>query len=193
MSESVARQLAPSGVLRTCVTMSNFLLVTDTDQHGAPDGVSPAMARALASELGLETQIIPFDGPGELADAVAADGWDIGNIAAEPERAKTISFSPAYCEIQATYLLPPGSPLQDLAAIDAKGVRIAVKGRSAYDLYLTDHLQHAELVRFESIDASFAGFVEQQLEVLAGLRPALIKQQPELPGSTLLDTSFTAV
>ena len=58
---------------------------------------------------------------------------------------------------------------------------------------MTDNVRAAELVRVESIDASFDTFVEKRLEVLAGLRPALQKQQQKLAGSRILDGSFTAI
>lgn len=189
----VGQQLAPTGVLRVAINLSNFLLVTGEDADGAPDGVSPDMGRALAAELGVQAHMVPFKGPGELADAIANDEWDIGNIAAEPERAKTIQFSPAYCEIQATYMVPENSAIQSMKEVDSAGNRIAVKGRSAYDLWLTENLQAAELVRVDSIDASFEAFVDQRLEVLAGLRPALQTQQQKLAGARILDGSFTAI
>ena len=191
--EKVKQQLAPQGVLRVGINMANFLLVTGELADGSADGVSPDIARALASELGVEARMVPFKGPGELADALASDAWDIGNIANEAERAKTIRFSQAYCEIQATYMVPPNSPITTLEEVDREGVRIAVKDRAAYDLWLRENLQHAQLVRAESIDGSFDLFVEQKLDVLAGLRPALTKQQESLAGSVILDGSFTAI
>ncbi len=193
--KELARRLAPGGLLRAGINMSNFLLVTGKTAGGEPTGVSPDMARALAAELGLDARMLPYEGPGQLADAIADKAWDIGNIAAEPERAKTIHFSSAYCEIQATYLIHNESlgTISGIEAVDQPGVRIAVKERSAYDLFLTDNLQHAELLRAPSIDASFDLFVAEKLEVLAGLRPALQAQQEKLPGSVLLDESFTAI
>jgi len=191
--QKLTKKLAPTGVLRAGVNMANFLLITGTTESGEPDGVSPDLARAIAADLGIEAVMVPFKGPGEVADAVAQDKWDIGNIAAEPERAKTMTFAQAYCEIQATYLLPPGSSLKSAAEVDAPGVRIAVKDRAAYDLWLTDNLKNAELHRAESIDGSYELFAAEKLEALAGLRPALIKQQALMPGSTILDESFTAV
>ncbi|MFK7853814.1 MAG: transporter substrate-binding domain-containing protein [Granulosicoccus sp.] len=190
---TLVEQLAPHGRLRAGINMSNFLLVSTTAENGEPDGVSPAMARAIAQELGVELTLVPFKGPGDVADAALTDGWDIANIAAEAERARTISFSPAYCEIQATYLLPPESPISTLEQVDAAGNRIAVKERSAYDLWLTNNLKHASLIRAESLDASFDIFRDEGLEVLAGLRPKLMEQQLLMPGSTLFDQSFTAV
>jgi len=48
MSQSVVAELAPHGVLRAAINMSNFLLVTGRSPSGDPDGVSPDMAKAIA-------------------------------------------------------------------------------------------------------------------------------------------------
>ena len=191
-SELIA-SLAPHGVLRAGINMSNFLLVNQTDANGQPDGVSPAMARALAAELDLELKLIPYEGPGDVADAASRDEWDIANIALEAERAVVIDFSPAYCEIQATYLTPPGSSIAGMQQVDTEGNRIAVKARSAYDLWLTRNIRQATLVRAATLNESFERFRDEGLEVLAGLRPKLLEQQALMPGSVLFEESFMAV
>ena len=193
MLEQARAELAPTGVLRAGINMSNFLLVTGSTPEGDPDGVSPDMARAVAERLGVPLKLVPFKTPGELADAAVEDVWDIGNIGAEPERAKTIAFTPAYVEIEATYLIPAESPIQSIDEVDRDGVRIAVSARSAYELWLSDNIRHAELVLAQGIDASINTFVEQKLEALAGLRPRLVDDVKKLPGARILDGKFTAV
>ncbi len=193
MLEQARSELAPSGVLRAGINMSNFLLVTGETPEGDPDGVSPDMARAVADRLGVAVELVPFKTPGELADAAVEDAWDIGNIGAEPERAKTIAFTAAYVEIEATYLVPAGSPIQNLGEVDRDGVRIAVSARSAYELWLSDNIKHAELVMARGIDSSFDTFVEEELDALAGLRPRLVDDVKKLPGARILDGKFTAV
>jgi polar amino acid transport system substrate-binding protein len=89
--------------------------------------------------------------------------------------------------------VPPGSALQAIADVDRPGVRIAISGKSAYDLYLTRNLKHAELVRETGMDNVFKRFVEDKLDALAGLKPRLITDQQNLPGSRILDGRFTAV
>lgn len=191
--DAVRQQLAPDGTLRVALNMSNFLLVSTTDDAGKPEGVSPSMAKAIAEDLGVALQLIPYEGPGLVADAAERDEWDIATIAAEPARAKLIRFSPAYCEIQASYLLPAESHISRIEQIDRPRVRIAVKERAAYDLWLTDNLQHASLHRASSHDATFELFVRDKLDALAGLRPKLLEQQSLLPGSVLIEESFTSV
>jgi len=193
MNADIVSQLAPHGVLRAGINMSNFLLVTSRSASGHPDGVSPSLARAIADRLGVPVRYVPFPKPGELADEAGKDVWDIGLIGAEPTRAEKIAFTAAYAEIEATYLVPPGSPLKTIADVDKPGVRIAVTARSAYDLWLERNIRHATLVRSNSLDAAFDQFVADKLEALAGLRPRLLTDVGKLPGATILEGQFTAV
>ncbi|MDX2316387.1 MAG: ABC transporter substrate-binding protein [Gammaproteobacteria bacterium] len=193
MLEKVRAELAPTGVLRAGINMGNFLLVTGETPEGDPDGVSPDIAREVAGRLGVPVTFVPFKTPGELADAAVEDLWDIGNIGAEPERAKVIAFSAAYVEIEATYMVPPQSPIQSIDEVDREGVRIAVSARSAYELWLSDNIKHAQLVMAQGLAGSFDTFVEQKLEALAGLRPRLVDDVKNLQGARILDGKFTAV
>ena len=66
MSPEIKAQLAPHGMLRAAINMSNFLLVTGRSANGDPEGVSPSMARAIAERLGVPVKYVPFAKPGEL-------------------------------------------------------------------------------------------------------------------------------
>jgi polar amino acid transport system substrate-binding protein len=193
VSPEVVAELAPTGALRAGINLSNFLLVSGKSPAGEPEGVAPDLARAIAERLGVGVAYVRYARPGELADAAGQGVWDIGLIAAEPARAKTIAVSPAYAEIEATYLVPAGSPIRSIEDVDRAGVRIGIAARSAYDLWLSRHLRHAELVRAGSLDASFERFVADQLDALAGLRPRLLQDLEKLPGARVLDGRFTAV
>jgi polar amino acid transport system substrate-binding protein len=191
--ENVVAELAPTGVLRAGINMSNFLLVSGSSPSGEPQGVAPDMARAIADRLGVPVAYKPFPRPGELADAAEDDIWDIGLIGAEPARAKKIAFTAAYAEIASTYLVPAGSPLKAIEEVDRPGIRIAVTDRTAYELWLNRNIKHAELVKSESLDAAFEQFVAEKLDALAGLRPRLLKDVEKLAGAKILDGQFSAV
>ena len=193
MSDIILKQLAPKGYLRAAINLSNFLLVTGKDNNGDPEGVSPDLAKALANELNIEVKLIPFQRPGELADAVSDDIWDIGNIANEAERAKSITFSSPYTLIESTFLVRDSSYINSLNDVDREGVRIAVAERSAYDLWLTENIKNAELIRAKSIDLSFSIFQENEYEVLAGLKPKLIDDLKNTENCKILQGAFTFI
>src|SRR2546428_3293718 len=174
MPREVVSELDPTGVLRAAINRGNFLLVTGRSPSGDPEGVAPDMAREIASRLGVPVAYVPYARPGELADAAGSGVWDIGLIGAEPQRAEKIAFTPAYVEIEATYLVPAGSPLKTVAEVDRAGVRIAVTARSAYDLWLERNIKNAQLVRSEGGAATFKQFVDTKLDAVAGFRPRIV-------------------
>jgi polar amino acid transport system substrate-binding protein len=192
-SSQVIAELAPTGVLRAAINMGNFLLVTGRTPSDDPTGVSPDMAAAIAARLGVPVKFIPYERPGQLADDAENDKWDIGNIGAEPQRAAVINFTAAYCEIEATYLVPAGSPIHSVAEVDRPGRRCAVTARSAYGLWLENNYKQGELLQFDTAEAAIRAFTEQKLDAYAGLRPGLIDVAAKLPGSRILDGQFTAV
>ena len=189
----IISDLAPTGVLRAGINLSNFLLVTKVNSTGDPEGAAPDLAGEVAMRLGVSVKYVTFKSPGELADAIAKDVWDIGLIGAEPQRAETIAFTSAYAEIDATYLVPSDSRLNAIADVDSEGVRIAVTARSAYGLWLDRNIKHAELIRSDTLDSAYEEFVNAKLSALAGLRPRLLSDLGKLPGSRILDGRFMSV
>src|SRR5258708_5849355 len=186
-------ELAPTGVLRAAINMGNFLLVTGKAPNGDPTGVSPDMALAIGARLGVPVKFIPYARPGEIADDAEKGLWDIGNIGAEPQRAAVVSFTAAYAEIEATYLVPAGSPIKSIAEVDQPGKKCAVTARSAYGLWLENNYKKGELVQFDTAAAALKAVDGGGFDAYAGLRPGLIDVAKARPGSRILDGQFTAV
>ncbi len=186
-------ELTPQGKLRVALNLSNFLLVSEYAANAAARGIVPDLANELGRRLGVAVEFIGYESPGKVADAAKTGAWDVAFLGAEPARASEIDFTDAYLEIEATYLVPPGSPIQSLSDVDRDGVRVSVSGRSAYDLYLTRTLKHAQLLRVEGIEASWQQFLTQKLDALAGLRPRLVADAGNLAGSRVLEGRFTAI
>ena len=132
--------------------MGNFLLVTGKTASGDPQGVAPDMAAEIAKRLGVPVAYVKYERPSQLADAAGTNVWDIGLIGAEPQRAEKITFTPAYCEIEATYLVPPGSPISSIADVDRPGVRITVRRGAAYCLWLERNIKQATLLLSDTAD-----------------------------------------
>ena len=190
---TVRSDLGPTGTLRVGINQGNFLVVTKDPVSGELRGIAVDLAQELGRRAGLPVEFITYASAGKMAEAAKTGAWDVAFLGAEPERRNEIAFTPAYLEIEATYLVPAGSPIRAVAEVDRDGVRIAVAAKSAYDLFLSRTLQRARLVRAEGIDASFKLFVADKLEALAGLKPRLVTDAQVLPGSRILDGRFTVI
>ena len=193
MIDDIIKKIAPTGVLRIGVNMSNFLLVNSKDKLGVIDGVSPGIGKKLAKELNISFEIVQFANPGLLADAVDNNEWDIGNIASEKERGKTIDFSDPYVNIDANFLFREEDNFKNNNDIDQPGIKIAVFERSAYDLWLTENFKKAELIRVNSIEESHNLFKENKVNILAGLKPKLIDEMKKNNNYEMIQSPFTYI
>ena len=193
MIDDIIKKIAPTGVLRVGVNMSNFLLVNSKDKLGVIDGVSPGIGKKLAKELNISFEIVQFANPGLLADAVDNNEWDIGNIASEKERGKTIDFSDPYVNIDANFLFREEDNFKNNNDIDQSGIKIAVFERSAYDLWLTENFKKAELIRVNSIEESHNLFKENKVDILAGLKPKLIDEMKKNNNYEMIQSPFTYI
>ncbi|NMX76186.1 transporter substrate-binding domain-containing protein [Pseudomonas sp. WS 5532] len=186
----VLQQLAPDGVLRAAINLGNPVLA-QRGADGEPQGVSVALARALAEELGASLELITFDAAGKVFAALAEDVWRVAFLAIEPVREQQIAFSAPYVAIKGTYLVAADSALTQVAQLDAPGKRIAVGQGAAYDLYLSRTVQHAELVRAPTSAAAVDWFIEQGLDAAAGVRDFL--QARVSAHWRLLDDNFMTI
>jgi len=191
---SAARaDLAPHGKLRVVINFGNNLLTARDPVTRAPSGIALDLAAELGRRLGVPVEIVSYESAGALADSATTGAWEVGFLGAEPQRANQISFTAAYLEIEASYLVPPGSPLRAVADVDREGVRIVTTAKSAYDLYLQRSLKHARLFHAANADDVFKLFVAEKMDALAGLKPRLVTDHDNLPGSRILEGRFTAV
>jgi polar amino acid transport system substrate-binding protein len=191
-SAAALAELAPTGKLRAGINFQNPLL-TKLGPNGEQSGVAVDLVIELAKRLGVPIEIIPYHSAGELAESVTSGKWDVSVLAEEPARAKDIAFAGATTEIEATYMVPPGSPLQKIEDVDRPGVRIALGAKSGYDLYLTRTLKHAQRVPIPGLPQAFKHFVTEKLEALAGLKTELVKCVADYPGARILDGRFMVV
>ena len=190
---SARAELAPTGTLRAGINYGNVILAQKDPVTGESRGVAIDLARELGGRLGVPVALVAYQSIGTIVDGAKAGEWDIAFLGSDPARATEITFTPAYVELEATYLVPAGSPLRSAADVDREGVRVAAPARANYELFLSRSLTRARLVRAQDANAAFDLLASGQVEALAGLTQALIGLNAKLPGSRILDGRFMAV
>jgi len=193
IAPAVRADFASTGKLRAGINYGNFILATKDPASGESRGVAVDLMQELGRRLGVPVEIIAYDSVGAMVDAAKTGAWDIAFLGSEPAREAVISFTAAYLEIEATYLVPTGSPLRAAADVDREGVRVAAPTRANYELFLTRSLQRAKLVSAPNAGAAFDLLVKGQVDALAGLKQGLMGLAAKLPGSRMLDGRFMAV
>ncbi len=190
---AVRADLAPTGKLRAGVNYGNSILATKDRATGKSFGVVIDLLHEIAKRLGVPLEIVAYDSVAVMGDAAPTNVWDIAFLGSDPQREKLMSFTQAYLEIDATYLVPGTSPFRAATEVDRKGVRIAAPSRANYELFLSRNLKHAQLVSTQGGDAAFDLLVSGEVDALAGLTQGLLDLVEKLPGSRVLDERFMGV
>ena len=193
MNTALQQAFAPTGKLRASINLGNPILANRNPQTGEPFGVSIDLARTLAQRLGLDIELVVFDAAGKSVEAVRGEQADVGFFAIDPLRGEGISFTAPYVLIEGSYLVADASALQSNDEVDRPGHRVTVGKGSAYDLFLTRELKQAEIVRAPTSPTVVDVFLEQQLDVAAGVKQQLEADLIRYPGHRLLPGRFMVI
>lgn len=193
-SPDIVREFASSGRLRAALNMGNPVLARSRTSTEKPAGVTIDLARAFAALLGVDVEFLQFDTPGKSGGALAAGEADIGFLAVDPKRAEGIHFTAPYIQIDGCYLVRDASPLRSAHEVDRAGTRVVVGDGSAYELFLSRHLQHATLVKVKTSEGVVDTFVQDaELDVAAGVRQQLESDVRRVSGVRLLPEAFMTI
>jgi polar amino acid transport system substrate-binding protein len=190
--ETVA-QLAPNGALLAAINYGNPALAKKDAESGELRGLSVDLAKELASHLGVPIRLVEYSNARSVVDDARKNAWDIAFTGIDPERAKEMDYSSPYLLIEGVYLVRDASPIRSIANVDLAGHRIAVSRSSAYDLFLTREIQHAELIRGDDPTRIADMLIEQSLDVVAGVRARSEMDARRLGGLRLLEGNFMEI
>ena len=193
IDRSVITAFTPTGKLRASINLGNPILANNDPETGEPFGVSVDLARAFATRLDVELELVVFDTAGKSVQAVSEERADFGFFAVDPLRGETIAFTVPYVLIEGFYLVRDNSPVRTNQDVDQPHIRVAVGKGSAYDLFLTRELKAAQIVRAPTSPAVVQTFLEQGLEVAAGVKQQLEADARKNHGLRLLDERFMVI
>ena len=189
----IVQSFAPTGKLRASINLGNPILANRDPITLEPVGASIDLAIALAQRLGVDVEFVVFDTAAKSVEAVTQEKADIGFFAIDPLRGEGISFTAAYVLIEGSYMVRADSDIQSNDEVDSAGHRVTVGKGSAYDLFLTRELKQAEIVRAPSSPTVIEVFVEQGLEVAAGVKQQLDADVKRFPNLRLLPGRFMVI
>jgi polar amino acid transport system substrate-binding protein len=182
--------IVQTGKLRVGVGVVAPHWAVKNQKTGELRGVAVDLARALASRLGIDLVTVEYPSPPSVLEGLKVGAWDVGFLAIDPSRAAVVDFSPPYFQIDATYLVPDGSSVHNVADADQPGIRVAVTRKSVEEIILRRSLKRAELRDVDTIAAGFDLLRAGNADLLAAPRPALLQFSSRLPGSRVLEDRF---
>ncbi|WP_408992776.1 transporter substrate-binding domain-containing protein [Streptomyces sp. 1268] len=184
---------APDGALRASINLGNPILAHRDPASGEPAGVSVDLAREFGRRLGVPVELVAFERAALSVDAVRAERADIGFFAVDPARGEGLRFTAPYVLIEGSYLVPERATIAENEQVDREGTRISVGAGSAYDLFLTREIRHAEVVRLEGAPRALAALRAGEVEVAAGIRQLLEAEAAREEGVRVLPGRFMVI
>ncbi|SKD04497.1 polar amino acid transport system substrate-binding protein [Burkholderia sp. CF099] len=190
---SIVAAFAPTGKLRASINLGNPILANPDPHTNKPFGISVDLATELAKRLQLELELVVFDTARKSVEAVTDESADIGFFAVDPARGAGVAFTAPYVLIEGFYLVRDDSPIKSNSEVDVASNRISVGQGTAYDLYLTREIKAATLIRAASSQVVVQSFLDQDLEVAAGVKQVLEVEVRRIAGLRLLGERFMVI
>ncbi|MBN3803238.1 ABC transporter substrate-binding protein [Paraburkholderia sp. Ac-20336] len=193
IDQTVVSSFTPTGKVRASINLGNPILANQDPVSGEPVGVSVDLARAFATRLNVELELVVFDAAGKSVQAVSDEQADFGFFAIDPLRGEKIAFTAPYVLIEGYYLVRDDSPIRSNEEVDRAHNRVVVGKGSAYDLFLTRALKDARIVRAPTSPTVVQTFLEEQAEVAAGVKQQLEADARQVGGLRLLGERFMVI
>ncbi len=190
---AIVKSFAPAGALRASINLGNPVLANTDAKTGEAIGVSVDLSRELARRLGVPLQLVVVKSAGNSVENIEQGKADIGFFAIDPKRAREISFTRPYVLIEGFYAVRRDSPITGNDQVDRAGTTVAVGLGSAYDLFLSRELKQASIVRVPTSPAVVQAFIDQKLDVAAGVKQQLEHDAQKAGGLRILGERFMVI
>lgn len=178
-----------AGRIRAAFAIAPIIATADP-ATGELHGVAVDLAYEIASRIGGQVHPVVYPRPGAVMAGLHSNAWDIAFLGIDPTRSAEADFTPAYMEVDLTYLVPGSSDIHEIPDADKPGARIAVPRNDLVDILLRRLLKQAQLVQADTVAGAFDLLCSGQADVCAEPRPNLVKDQTRLRGSRVLAGRF---
>ncbi|MGB2819328.1 MAG: transporter substrate-binding domain-containing protein [Burkholderiaceae bacterium] len=188
--DPVIRTLAPTGSLQIAVYQGSPTSLVRGSADGEARGVAVDLGRAMATSLGVASELVEFQNNADALLAVKEGRADFAFTNATPARARDMDFSPPVLAAEQGYLVPRDSPLASAASVDKQGVRVGVVRGSSSERELARLLKFATIVPVPSLKDASKLLADGGLDAFATNKAILFELSDGIPGSRVLPGNY---
>ena len=187
---AIVSALAPTGSLRIAVYSGSPTSMVRDAATGETKGVAVDLGRSMAEKLGVASSLVEARSNAEVLAAMKEARADFAFMNATPARASDVDFSPGVLVVEQGYLVPGGSALDSVDAVDRAGIRVGVTRGSTSERELPRILKAASLVPVPSLKDAAQMLREGTLDALATNKAILHEVSDGVPGSRILAGAY---
>jgi len=112
--------------------------------------------------------------------------WDLAFFGPTPERDNVLNFTEPLLVIEHGYLVPAGSPISTIDAVDRPGVRIGAPQGGSVNAFLSRALKNATVVASPSVPDGVEMLKSGKVDAFAANKANLYGLSDKMPGSRVL-------
>jgi polar amino acid transport system substrate-binding protein len=150
-------------------------------------GVGFDLGKDLARRIGVPFEPVVYPSPGAILGGLKSGEWDLTLFGPNPERERVLIFTPAFLVIEHGYLVPAGSPISTIDAVDRAGTRIGAPQGGSVNASLARTVKNALVIASPSVPAGENMLKSGKADVFAANKANLFELSDKMPGSRVLD------
>lgn len=184
--------LAPTGKLRVGVYLGSPTSLVIDAKTGEKNGVTYALGRELARQLGVPFEPKEFKRVAEIIEALRSGEIDFTVTNATASRAKLVDFTEPLVDLELGYLVYGNSPITSVAEVDRPGMQIGVSQGSTSQGVLSARFKQAKVVPAPTLKVASEWLAQGKIQAFATNKGILFQMSDDLPGSRVLDGRWGA-
>jgi polar amino acid transport system substrate-binding protein len=183
----VRQALAPTGKLRVALYLGAPASIVRGATLDESKGVGFDLGKDLARRVGVPFEPVVYPSPGAIMDGLKANQWDVSFFGPTPERDRVLDFTEPLLVIEHGFLVPAGSPITTIAAVDRPGTRIGAPQGGSVNAFLARTIKNATVVASPSVPAGEEMLKSGKADVFAANKANLFGLADKMPGARVLD------
>ena len=120
-------------------------------------------------------------------EGLKAGAWDLTFFGPNPEREGVLNFTAPFLVIEHGYLVPAGSPIATIDAVDRPGTRIGAPQGGSVNGFLASTIKNATVIASPSVPAGEEMLKSGKVNAFAANKANLYGLSDKMPGSRVLD------
>jgi len=186
-SQDVQKALAPTGKLRVALYVGAPASIVRGATPEDSKGVGFDLGKELARRIGVPFEPVVYPSPGAIMVGLNSGEWDLTFFGPTPERERVLDFTAPFLVIEHGFLVPAGSPISTIDAVDRPGTRIGAPQGGSVNTFLSRSIKNATVIASPSVPAGEELLKSGKVDVFAANKANLFELSDKLPGSRVLD------
>jgi len=179
--------LAPTGKLRVALYTGAPASVIPGAAPSESKGVGFDLGKELARRIGVPFEPVVYPSPGAIMDGLKSAEWDVSFFGPTPAREAVLDFTAPLLVIEHGYLVPAGSAITTIDAVDRPGNRVGAPQGGSVNAFLARSLKSATVIASPSVPAGEDMLRSGKVDAFAANKANLYQLSDKLPGSRVLD------